>query len=48
MPSATNSLVPAELTRRHRAPEAFAEIEDDFPALREKYLDDILPEAYAS
>ncbi len=27
---------------------AFAEIEDDFPPLRDKYLDEILPEAYAS
>ncbi|MGC6464788.1 MAG: preprotein translocase subunit SecA [Akkermansiaceae bacterium] len=26
---------------------AFADIEDDFPALRDKYLDQILPEAYA-
>ena len=27
---------------------AFEEIEDDFPALRDKYLDEILPEAYAA
>ncbi|MGJ8696379.1 MAG: preprotein translocase subunit SecA [Verrucomicrobiaceae bacterium] len=30
------------------AKHAFAEIEDDFPALRDKYLDQILPEAYAT
>lgn len=30
------------------AKEAFADIEDEFPALRDKYLDEILPEAYAS
>ena len=30
------------------AKKAFAEIEDDFPALRDKYLNDILPEAYAT
>jgi preprotein translocase subunit SecA len=29
------------------AKEAFGEIEDEFPALRDKYLDEILPEAYA-
>ncbi len=27
---------------------AFEEIEDDFPALRDKFLDEILPEAYAT
>jgi len=29
------------------AKQAFVELEDDFPALRDKYLDEILPEAYA-
>ena len=42
LPSQLNSLEDIAATK-----EAFAEIEDDFPALREKYLDDILPEAYA-
>jgi len=30
------------------AKEAFSEIEDEFPPLRDKYLDEILPEAYAT
>ena len=42
LPSQLNSLEDIAAAK-----EAFAEIEDDFPALREKYLDDILPEAYA-
>ena len=42
--------LPSELTSLDdiaAAKEAFAEIEDEFPALRAKYLNDILPEAYA-
>ena len=42
--------LPSELTSLEdiaAAKEAFAEIEDEFPALRDKYLDEILPEAYA-
>lgn len=45
-PQLPDSIVTLEDIEKAKA--AFLEIDDDFPALRIKYLDEILPEAYAT